>query len=88
MLSRGVVIHNDIRRSPAAYALFYAASWLFTGSYIRQDGLTSIRRSYTAAELAAGAPPGWTVTRHAPFRNLLQLDNASGDHPQGPAPGA
>lgn len=87
-LSRGVVIHNDIRRSPAAYALFYAASWVFTGSYIRQDGLTSVRRSYTAAELAAAAPPGWTVTRHVPFRNVLRLDTASGAHPEGPAPGA
>jgi len=88
LLSRGVVIHNDIRRSPAAYALFYAASWVFTGSYIRQDGLTSVRRSYTAAELAAAAPPGWTVTRHAPFRNVLRMDTASGDHPEGPAPRA
>jgi len=84
-LSRGPVIHNDLRRSPAAYALFFAASWVFTDSYIRQDGLTSIRRSYTAAELAAAAPPGWTVARHAPFRNLLLLDGASGDHAEGPA---
>ena len=84
MLSRGTVIHNDIRRSPAAYALFFAASWVFTGSYIRQDGLTSIRRSYTAAELAAAAPPGWTVARHAPFRNLL-LYAPDGNHPERPA---
>ncbi|MFF2031573.1 class I SAM-dependent methyltransferase [Arthrobacter sp. NPDC058192] len=80
MLSRGTVIHNDIRRSPAAYALFYAGSWVFTGSYIRQDGLTSIRRSYTAAELAAAVPPGWTVARHAPFRNLLLLDTTAVNH--------
>jgi 2-polyprenyl-3-methyl-5-hydroxy-6-metoxy-1,4-benzoquinol methylase len=73
-LCHGRVIHNDLRRSPAAYALFFAGSWPFTGSYIRQDGLTSIRRSYTAAELQATAPPGWTVSRRAPFRNLLILD--------------
>lgn len=73
-LCHGRVIHNDLRRSPAAYALFFAGSWPFTGSYIRQDGLTSIRRSYTAAELQATAPPGWTVIRRAPFRNLLVLD--------------
>ena len=88
MLSRGTVIHNDLRRSPAAYALFFAGSWVFTGSYIRQDGLTSIRRSYTAAELAEAAPPGWTVARHAPFRNLLfqeTADTADGDHPDRPA---
>ena len=76
-LCRGRVIHNDLRRSPAAFALFFAGSWPFTGSYIRQDGLTSIRRSYTAAELQAAAPRGWTVIRRAPFRNLLVLDKDS-----------
>jgi 2-polyprenyl-3-methyl-5-hydroxy-6-metoxy-1,4-benzoquinol methylase len=74
LLSRGTVLHNDIRRSPAAYALFFAGSWPFTGSYIRADGLTSIRRSYTTDELAAAAPPGWRVARHSPFRNLLSLN--------------
>ena len=29
--------------------------------------------------------PGWTVARHAPFRNLLLLDSAYGDHAEGPA---
>jgi 2-polyprenyl-3-methyl-5-hydroxy-6-metoxy-1,4-benzoquinol methylase len=85
LLSRGTVIHNDIRRSPAAYALFYAVSWPFPGSYIREDGLTSIRRSYTAAELQAAAPPGWSVLSRPPFRNLLTCNspapngNARGD---------
>lgn len=74
MLSRGPVLHNDIRRSTAAYALFYAVSWPFPGSFIRDDGLTSIRRSYTAAELKASAPPGWAVAPRFPFRNLLTLD--------------
>lgn len=77
-LCHGRVIHSDLRRSPAAYGLFFASSWPFTGSYIRQDGLTSIRRSYTAAELRATAPPGWTVIRRAPYRNLLVLDKGSG----------
>ena len=76
-LSRGTVIHNDIRRSPAAYALFFAVSWPFPGSFIRQDGLTSIRRSYTAAELQAAAPPGWSVLPRPPFRNLLILDRSA-----------
>ena len=62
--------------APLAYALFFAGSWPFTGSYIRQDGLTSIRRSYTAAELRAAAPPGWTVARRVPYRNLLILDKS------------
>ena len=76
-LCHGRVVHNDLRRSPAAYALFFAGALPFTGSYIRQDGLTSIRRSYTDSELQAAAPPGWTVLRRAPFRNLLILDKAA-----------
>lgn len=83
LLSQGMVIHNDIRRSPVAFALFYAASWPFPGSYIREDGLTSIRRSYTTAELQAAAPPGWAVLRRAPYRNLLTLKR---NHPE-PGPG-
>ncbi|WLQ06158.1 class I SAM-dependent methyltransferase [Arthrobacter oryzae] len=84
MLSLRTVLHNDIRRSPAAYALFYAASWPFPRSYIREDGLTSIRRSYTAAELRAAAPPGWSVTPRPPFRNLLMLnrDRPEPDRPR------
>jgi 2-polyprenyl-3-methyl-5-hydroxy-6-metoxy-1,4-benzoquinol methylase len=76
-LCRGRVIHNDLRRSALAYALFSAGSWPLTGSFIRQDGLTSIRRSYTAAELRAAAPPGWTVARRSPFRNLLMLSKSA-----------
>ena len=72
-LCHGRVIHNDLRRSALAYALFFAGSRPLTGSYIRQDGLTSIRRSYTAEELRAAAPPGWTVARRARYRNLLIL---------------
>jgi 2-polyprenyl-3-methyl-5-hydroxy-6-metoxy-1,4-benzoquinol methylase len=75
-LCHGRVIHNDLRRSALAYALFFAGSWPLAGSYIRQDGLTSIRRSYIAEELRAAAPPGWTVARRAPYRNLLILDKS------------
>jgi 2-polyprenyl-3-methyl-5-hydroxy-6-metoxy-1,4-benzoquinol methylase len=78
-LCHGKVIHNDLRRSPAAYALFFAGARAFTGSYIRRDGLTSIRRSYTAAELGSAAPPGWVVARHCPYRNLLMLDRTGSD---------
>jgi 2-polyprenyl-3-methyl-5-hydroxy-6-metoxy-1,4-benzoquinol methylase len=67
------VLHNDLRRSPAAYALFFAAALPFRRSYIRVDGLTSIRRSYTSAELSALAPPGWTVELAAAFHQLLAL---------------
>lgn len=72
LLTSRLSIHSDIRRSPAAYALFSVGTLpFFRGSFIRRDGLTSIRRSYTSAELTAVAPPGWIVESRWPFRNLL-----------------
>jgi len=65
------VLHNDLRRSPAAYALFAVAALPFRGSFIRADGLTSIRRSYTPAELAAVAPAGWQTRPGPAFHQLL-----------------
>lgn len=70
-LTRRLSLHNDLRRSTAAYILFAAAALPFRGSFIRPDGLVSIRRSYTAAELGAAAPPGWHVQRNHPFHQVL-----------------
>ncbi|POH60548.1 class I SAM-dependent methyltransferase [Arthrobacter glacialis] len=71
-LATVAVIHSDIARSPLAYALFAAGTLpFFPGSFIRRDGLTSIRRSYTADELRAQAPPNWVVASERPYRNLL-----------------
>lgn len=70
-LARRLALHNDLRRSAAAYALFSAGALPLPGSYIRGDGLTSIRRSYTVPELAAVVPAGWTVEPHSPFHCLL-----------------
>lgn len=70
-LARRLCLHNDLRRSLAAYALFSVAALPFTGSFIRADGLTSIRRSFTPAELAMLAPPGWRVQLQSPFHQLL-----------------
>nr|WP_277604038.1 methyltransferase domain-containing protein [Agrococcus sp. ARC_14] len=69
----GVVVHGDIARSPLAYAAFAAAtlpfeSTLLRDTFIRADGLASIRRSHTRAELARAAPPGWRVQRGFPAR--------------------
>jgi 2-polyprenyl-3-methyl-5-hydroxy-6-metoxy-1,4-benzoquinol methylase len=72
-LSTRKALHNDLRRSPAAYALFSAAALPFPHSYIRKDGLTSIRRSYTPSELAALAPPGWHVEPTTAFHQVLAL---------------
>ncbi len=80
-LATAAVIHSDIVRSPVAYALFAAGTLpFFPGSYIRRDGLTSIRRSYTPGELRAIAPPAWTVAAERPYRNLLLLTPAGGSH--------
>lgn len=73
----GVVVHRDIARTRFAYVLYDAATWvlastLFRGSFIREDGLISIRRSYTQRELAALAPSGWTAAFGLPSRLELR----------------
>ncbi|PYI38265.1 methyltransferase [Arthrobacter psychrolactophilus] len=74
VLARRSVIHSDIARSPLAYALFSVGTLpFFPGSFIRTDGLTSIRRSYTAPELRAVLPPQWRVASAPPYRNLVLL---------------
>lgn len=71
-LSRGLCLHNDLNRSNIAYMLFMAGFWpLGVGSYICGDGLTSIRRSYTAEELRAAVPASWSVERNGPWHHLL-----------------
>lgn len=69
----GIGVHGDIERSRGAYLGFWAATLPFAwnvlaGSFIRPDGLTSIRRSHTAPELAAAIPHGWRVKRGFPSR--------------------
>lgn len=71
MLAGKAVLHNDLRRSPLAYALFSTAALPFRHSFIRADGLTSIRRSYTRPELTALAPPGWVVRPGSAFHQVL-----------------
>ncbi|WP_115789137.1 class I SAM-dependent methyltransferase [Arthrobacter silvisoli] len=72
LLARRLVLHNDLRRSRLAYLLFLVAFWpLGPGSYIHTDGLASIRRSYTPAELRKIVPPGWQVERNGPWHILL-----------------
>lgn len=71
-LSRTLVVHNDLARARLGHAFWAAATWpVARRSFLHQDGLLSIRRSYTAAELAAVAPAGWTVTSMFPQRLLL-----------------
>ncbi|MEC5148470.1 2-polyprenyl-6-methoxyphenol hydroxylase-like FAD-dependent oxidoreductase/2-polyprenyl-3-methyl-5-hydroxy-6-metoxy-1,4-benzoquinol methylase [Cryobacterium psychrotolerans] len=74
----GRVLLGDIERSTFAYLGFGLGTWpLFRDSYIRADGLISIRRSFTAPELRAVVPPGWSVVREHPSRLLLRWDGPS-----------
>lgn len=74
-LTRIRAVHSDIRRSRLAYAFFSVGTWpFFPGSFIREDGLTSIRRSYTERELRTVARPGWRVHPQQPWRNILRFD--------------
>jgi 2-polyprenyl-3-methyl-5-hydroxy-6-metoxy-1,4-benzoquinol methylase len=67
-------IHNDIRRDDLGYAGFWLLGLAFRGSFIRPDGLTSIRRSYTRRELEAALPAGWRCVPIEPFRLLAVHD--------------
>ena len=72
VLARRLVLHSDLARSRAAYLGWAVASRPFARrSFIRVDGLRSIRRSYRPAELAAQAGPGWRVLPQFPARLLL-----------------
>lgn len=70
-LCRVRVIHSDLTRHAVAYGAFSVGARVFPGTLIREDGLLSIRRSFTARELAALAPPRWLVRPLFPFRLLL-----------------
>ncbi|MFZ4895707.1 class I SAM-dependent methyltransferase [Plantibacter sp. Mn2098] len=78
-LARRLVVHNDIERSRVAYAAYYPMTAPFSrGSFIHQDGLLSIRRSYRRAELERVVPDGWRVERLFPYRLLLLADGTAG----------
>lgn len=75
----GLVVHRDIARSSFAYRSFQAATWpfarnLFAGSFIREDGLTSVRRSYTAGELTGVVADGWQLRQRFPARLELRWE--------------
>ncbi|MGP5670926.1 class I SAM-dependent methyltransferase [Brachybacterium alimentarium] len=74
-LARVRAVHSDIRRERWGYLLFSAGtSPFFRRSFIREDGLISIRRSYTVPELRAAVPPTWRVAPQRPSRALLIHD--------------
>ena len=71
-LATCLVLHDDLERSRLAHAAWAVGALPFAvDSYAWVDGLRSIRRSYTVAELAAAVPQGWRVERAVPWRLLL-----------------
>lgn len=78
-LARRLVIHNDIARGRLAYAAYAVASRLLgRRSFIRYDGLLSIRRSYRPRELASVVGADWRVVEQFPSRILLVHEADSG----------
>ncbi|TDW73312.1 methyltransferase family protein [Curtobacterium sp. PhB25] len=74
-LASGRSVHSDIRRSREAYRAYALASPLVTaGTFVRVDGLRSIRRSFTLAELRDTLPTGWRAERASPHRVLAVRD--------------
>ncbi len=76
-LARRLALHNDLLRHPLAFGLFWLGALPFRDSFIRDDGLRSIRRAFTAAELRGIVPPGWQVHGSRPFRNVLLLERGN-----------
>lgn len=69
------VIFNDIHRSDFSIPLFWSfTSIFFRNSFIKEDGIKSIRKSFTQNELKALHPQGWYSQKIFPFRLLLMYD--------------
>uniref|UniRef100_UPI003D6D9913 methyltransferase domain-containing protein n=1 Tax=Microbacterium proteolyticum TaxID=1572644 RepID=UPI003D6D9913 len=80
-LARSAVLHADIARGRLAYALYaIGVTPLAPGTFLRTDGLRSIRRSYRAEELARTLGEPWRVQTPAPFRVLAVADGMAGAH--------
>ncbi|WP_144710823.1 methyltransferase domain-containing protein [Curtobacterium pusillum] len=68
-------LHSDIRRSASAYRAYAVGStFVAAGTFVRVDGLRSIRRSFTLPELHDALPPGWRAERATPHRVLAIHD--------------
>jgi len=83
-LSRGIVLHSDIARSRRAYALYAIGITPFApGTFLRIDGLRSIRRSFTRDELRnaldRAEPATWRIEAPVAFRLLAVAEGSAGD---------
>ena len=77
----GVVLHGDIERGRIAYALYYVGITPFApGTFLRTDGLRSIRRSYRARRARRRARrSAWRVDSPCAFRVLATADGTADD---------
>jgi len=76
-LATHLALHNDLRRSRLAHAAYgVVTAPLARTSFLRTDGLLSIRRSHEPAELA-GVRAGWTAEPLGRFRLLLRHEPGS-----------
>lgn len=72
-LASDVALHNDIARGRLAYGLYsLGIAPLALGTFLRVDGLRSIRRSHRPEELSTLLGPEWSVTTPARFRLIAQ----------------
>ncbi|MCP2032727.1 2-polyprenyl-3-methyl-5-hydroxy-6-metoxy-1,4-benzoquinol methylase [Okibacterium sp. HSC-33S16] len=70
-LASRIAIHSDIRRTRLGYVLYgIITGLLFHRSFVREDGLISIRRSFLPNELRQVLPRRWRVRSQPFFRTL------------------
>lgn len=68
-VARFAVFLSDIHRSEVSQFMFKLITQpFFHDSFVVEDGLTSIRRSYTPKELSLILPEGWRIDRLFPYR--------------------
>ena len=76
-LAGRLALHNDLRRSVLAHRAYGLATRPLAGSsFLRTDGLLSIRRSYRPDELV-DVRPGWAARALGPFRLLLEHETGA-----------
>jgi 2-polyprenyl-3-methyl-5-hydroxy-6-metoxy-1,4-benzoquinol methylase len=79
-IARKAVILNDLHRHWLAYALFWLLSPFFFNRLIRYDGLLSIKRAFTRAELESYCAHAGIAIRfvhiswHWAFRWIVRID--------------